>query len=351
MPSFPQQLKSTTCYMYKSLNESTRLSKYNPTIQFSHVGGAYTDAEVVFIQFYEPNKNPNRVLFLDEDLNLGIDAMDAWKNSERIASSSNDVMNHILLAYPESDISIQYEIVHKKELDVDNVWNALGVFPIFKETTELFITHNDAIDRGRDQLEEYPDTVLGTIRVTPNSFKKKTITEKRDTTVIDLICNTGGICSFIFAVYALLFGAQPFRPWGIVQKAGLIKSQEEKKFERLGRYFNIPEVQGVPLVSPVHQRYSKIYCENECNKENLQKMNSQKHSSESDQQEIENMSDVQNRLRQLEGRSQILELVLKAYYFDDEIFYQLNRARENSQVIPDDGDLESGTDTICNNRK
>jgi hypothetical protein len=70
-----------------------------------------------------------------------------------------------------------------------------------------------------------------------------------------------------------------------------------------------------------------------------------------DEQKTDAMSDVQRRLEQLEGRNQILELVLRAYYVDDEIFHQLNLARNPPKRKHKTGDLESGNDsqvTCCN---
>jgi hypothetical protein len=339
--------------MYKSSNDSMLPSEYNPTVRFSHVGGAYNLVEAVFIQFYEPNKNPNRVLFFGEDLkDLGIDKMDKWKDTERRSGTSNDIMNHILIAYPESDISVQYEIVHRKVIDVHNPWNYFGVFPQFKEETELIITHNDALDRGRDKLEEDPGKILGSIRVTPNSFQKRIITEKRDTTIIDVLGSVGGVASVLFTVYTILFGARPLRPWGIIQKSTIIQHQPKKKAKQLKHYFDIQAVQGIPLVTPVHSRYSALYNRNVRNNGELERTNdNQSPLPQPNEQKIDDMSDFQRRLEQLEGRNQILELVLKAYYVDDEIFHQLKQARETPDIIPKTDDLESESDsqvTCCN---
>lgn len=335
MPSFPQERLSTKCYMYKySTDDSMRLYRYNPTARFSHVGGAYRPTEVIFVQFYEPTKNPNRVLFFNESLEgLGIKEMDQWKESERRAGTSIDVMRQILPAYPESDISVQYEVVHRKSIDAKNVWNYFGPFPRYIESTELSITHNDALDRGRNHLVTDPNTVLGTIHVTPNNFKKRIITEKRDTTLLSVFGNIGGVASIIFAVYAFLFGTKPVGPWGIVQKTSWVKHQKQKKLKQLEDSFNISKVQGVPLVTPVHQRYAEIYSKNAPSDEKIQQVNEELSIMElgvreaGDDSSSRDVSDLKYRMEQMEGRNQMLELILKAYYVDDEIFQQLNKAR------------------------
>jgi hypothetical protein len=343
VPSFPQQQQSTTCYMYKSSEYNMPLTEYNPTVRFSHIGNVYNPGEAVFVQFYEPSKNPNRVLFFDEDLDeLDVNKMDEWKDSERRAGTSNDVMNHILLAYPESDISVQYEISYRKAIDVDNMWNYFGVFPAYIEKTELSITHNDAIERVKNGITNSSRKVLGSIRVTPNNFQKRIITEKRDTTIINMLGNAGGVFSVLFGFYVFLFGTSPFRPWGIVQESSFISSQKEKKYRHLLYYFNVEGVKGLPLVSAVNKKYNAIYNKNDLHQKCRGKgmfgnesrssqglENNEDKSPKPDIRGPENdIQDLKERLEQLEGRNQVLELVLKAYYVDDEIFCQLEKAIE-----------------------
>jgi hypothetical protein len=317
--------------MYVSSNDSMLLDQYNPTALFSHVGGAYTRGEAVYVQFYEPEKNPNRVLFLDEDLdNLGIEEMDRWKDSERRAGTSNQVMDQILIAFPESEISVQFEVVHRKKINPYHGWNYFGAFPQYIESTELHITHsNDVIEREGEFLLTDPETKLGMIRVSPKDFKKRIITEKRDTTIITVLGTAGGVASVLFTAYSLLFGVKPSRPWGFVHRTNLITFQEQKKLRQLESYFDVKEVKGIPLVTPVHERYADLYVKNVPYSENLKSALPLERSDS----KIENIASdfvlLQNRVHQLEGRNQILELVLRAYYIDVEIFQQLDRARQN----------------------
>lgn len=348
MPSFPQQRRTTKCYMYKTANESMQLYSYNPTVQFTHVGGAYSEVEAVFIQFYEPSKNPNRVLFFNESPEaVGFAEMDNFKDSERRAGTSREVMKQILLAYPESDISVQYEVVHRKSIDPNRVWNYVGAYPIYILSTELGISHNDAIDRGRNKRME-PGTPLGYIRVTPNRFQNRVITEKRDTTILSVLGSIGGIVSVLFGLYAVLFGTKPKGPWGIVQKSSLIPSQKNKKLNELEDYFDISEVQGIPFVSPVHQRYNDIYNKNMSKNKKLEEEPLLKRL-DIEQHQTGDPTDMCHRLEQLEGRNQILELVLKTYYVDDEIFRQLKKFRQrhptSSYNSPITGDLENASDS------
>jgi hypothetical protein len=339
--------------MYKSSDDSMLLEKYNPTALFSHIGGAYLEGEAVYVQFYEPSKNPNRVLFFGEDLHgLDLQTMDEWKDFERRASS-NEVKDQIFLAYPESEVSVQFEVIHRRKIDPYNGWNYFGAFPQYLELTELRITHSDdSVDRGNSFLVTNPNTKLGSIRVTPSDFTRKVITEKRDTTIITLLGTMGGVAGVLFTAYALLFGVKPNRPWGFVHKTGLISFQKQKKLRQLEEYFDIKEVKGIPLVSPVNQRYADLYSKNVHGIGIAEQINEkfpllELNDSKTDDT-TRDFSVLQGRVEQLEGRNQILELVLRAYYIDVEIFQQLDRARQIASTKAEDLENQHQSQATCN---
>lgn len=104
------------------------------------------------------------------------------------------------------------------------------------------------------------------------------------------------------------------------------------------KYFHISEVESVPFITPVHQRFSSIQ---KVNSQQNEKPDVRREDSEtelmatnfynsSNNEDLENprsvynLTDVGDRLGQLEGRNQILELVLKSYYIDDSIFQELS---------------------------
>jgi hypothetical protein len=320
--------------MYKSSSDSMRLYPYNPTVRFSHVGGANDSIEAVFIQFYEPSKDPNRVLFFGENLDgLGVNEMDTWIDSETQAGTGNDIMNQVLIASPESDISVQYEIVQRKRIDENNLWNYFGAAPQFIETTELAITHNDAIDLGGNNFQEDPRKVLGSVRVTPTSFRRRIITERRNNTFISEFGAVGGTVANLFALYAFLFGMKPSNPWGFVQRSA---QQKKAKLDQLLNYFEVNDIKAIPLVTPVHKRYEDLHHMNVCKEDGLGEHKEASHTDKPpSEEESPNLSEkelspseLQRRIELIEGRSQTLELILKAYYIHDEIFEQLKEAKK-----------------------
>lgn len=343
-PSFPGQIDHVKCYMLKSEEKKSVVTKESPELTFLTSGVTNTKYQFVHIQFYETEKNPNRVVYFNETI-PGFDAAatDRWLDSELTSGSKSDVVDQVLTIYPDSFVSIQFQTVHTDKLDPNYVWNYFGIFPKYIKTSELSITHTDIMNR--DIFITTPrttPTTLGIIRLSPASFRVKTIVEKKNVTVVSALGVFSGIVSMLLAVQVFFFGARPTDPWGMFQKVSARTHQKQDKKEEMERYFHIPDIESVPFVTPVHQRFSSIY------KLNSQKL-IEKHPDEQDILEEElldkkfcteidinsdiipmqgytstsNLSDIETRLSQLEGRNQILELVLKAYYIDDKVFREL----------------------------
>ncbi|GAA5814114.1 hypothetical protein MFLAVUS_007604 [Mucor flavus] len=247
----------------------------------------------IHIQFYEPEKNPNRVIYFNETIpDFDAAATDRWLDFELTNSFKSDVVNQVLTIYSDSYVSIQFQIVHTDKLDLNYVWNYFGIFPKYIKTSELSITHTDVM--SHDIYITRPrttPTLLGEIQLSLASFR-----------------------------------------------ASVRTLQKQDKKEEMEIYLHIPDIESVPFVTPVHQRFSSIY------KLNSQKL-IEKHPDEQERFEEElldekfdsnsdiipmqgytltgNLGDIETRLSQLEGRNQILELVLKTYYIDDKVFREL----------------------------
>ncbi|GAA5801944.1 hypothetical protein HPULCUR_007402 [Helicostylum pulchrum] len=343
-PSFPGQMDSVKCYMLKSEENKSVVTKESPKLTLFNFGVTNAKHQSIHIQFYEPEKNPNRVVYFNETIpDFDVAATDQWLDSELTSTSKSDVINQVLTIYPDSYVSIQFQTVHTSKLDPNYVWNYFGVFPKYIKTSELSITHTDVMNRDiYITTPQTAPTILGELQLSPASFRVKTIVEKKNVTVISALGVFSGIVSMLLAVQVFFFGARPTDPWGMFQKASVRTRQKQDKKEEMGRYFHIPDIESVPFVTPVHQRFSSIY-----------KLNSQdlieRQPDEKDRLEEElldekfypevdnnsdlipmqgytstgNISDIETRLSQLEGRNQILELVLKAYYIDDKVFREL----------------------------
>ncbi|KAI9250694.1 hypothetical protein EDC94DRAFT_622924 [Helicostylum pulchrum] len=344
-PSFPGQFGSTKCYMHKSNHTSSVVTKDAPTVLFYHKGRSNLKRQTVYVQLYEPEKNPNRVVYFNEKIDgFDLEATDKWLDSERAGNSKSGVANQFLAVYPDSYVSLQFDIVNTRKIDLDSKWNLLGIFPKFIDVSELSITHTDVLNYDTYVGSKQSSlTYLGEIQVSPASFNVKTITEKRDITVVSTLGVFAGIVSMLLAFHIFLFGSRPTDPWGLFQKVSIRRNQKQKKKEEMENYFHIPEVESVPFITPVHQRFLSLHKVNsqQNEKQNIRQKDSEtelmttksysqiEYSSDNNEdlenpRSVYNLDDVGDRLAQLEGRNQILELVLKSYYIDDKIFRELS---------------------------
>lgn len=330
--------------MYKSTDSDSIVSKDSPELLFNHLASITSDEQMIYIQFYEPKKNPNRVVYLDENVSgMDINSIDKWLETEGYGSSDDEVVSQVLTIYPGTYCSIQFKTIYTATIDPNNFWNYIGIFPKYIYTSELTITHSDIMKFNTTALSQTPDApaiIVGEIKIAPAGFTVKTTTEKRDDTFVSALGVFAGIVSILLAIQVFLFGATPADPWGMFQKASFRQYQKEKKKEELERYFGIPDVKSLPFVTPVHQRFTSIYSLNSLQLKKRQNPTGEgiildekivlpkaEDSSENEIQEnsslVSVVDDLSNRLSQLEGRNQILELILKSYYIDDKIFREV----------------------------
>ncbi|KAI7877303.1 uncharacterized protein EV154DRAFT_576901 [Mucor mucedo] len=362
-PSFVEQAGDTQCHLYDSISNVTVVSQDRAVLRFYHMGFAYHLQQAVHLQFYEPHKNPNRVLFRNETIpGYDVKFMDDWLASESNSGSKSDDLSRVVSVHPDSTMYIQFETVYTHQIDPDSWWNFVGIFPKYIYTSELSITHTEPMSRGTyAKTEGQEAVVLGDIVISPKTFSQRIITEKRDTTIVSSLGVVGGIVGILLAIQVFLFGARPPKPWGIVHTTTIRSSIKDKRQRILEKYFSVPDAQSVPFVTPVHQRFSSIY-----------ELNSSDNHHDHEEQLIEEnvllddeglkldhdvdetlsktpildaamdikdtLKDLQERLGHLEGRNQMLELVLKAYYIDDRIFQELHKP-SSSEPSRKDGQL------------
>ncbi|KAI9364094.1 hypothetical protein BD770DRAFT_379257 [Pilaira anomala] len=328
--------------MYRGGNGNSIVSRDSSELVFNHIGLISSQYQAVYIQFYEHEKNPNRVVYFDETLpDFDVESADKWLESELSSNSDSEIVNQVLTVYPNTYASIQFEVVYTTKLDPNSAWNYIGIFPKYIQTSELSITHTNIMkyDTVISTDAGAPETYIGEIKVSPASFTVKTITENKDVTLISALGVFAGIVSFLLAIQVILFGARPVDPWGLFQKTSIRANRKDKKKKELERHFGIPDVKSVPFITPVHKRFTPIY--------NLSSEEDRNEKSDGSQEEllherifrnmepdlngealemnslVSGFNDLRTRLSQLEGRNQILELVLKSYYIDDKIFREL----------------------------
>ncbi|KAI8890253.1 hypothetical protein K501DRAFT_312083 [Backusella circina FSU 941] len=314
-PNYPNALanpRKTICYLYAPLNPMN-VTENNNKILITTTGFTYENNESIFIQLYKPTEDINRVVYLDQTL-PGIDyaAVQEWT----LTDIDSDLQ---VVASPNSHTCIEYQEINYQKINQDASWNCFGIFPVYSEFSNLTLDHTYPVIPNLSGSSGIAQEMFNEITITPKTFTKITISEKRDSTIIDIIGSIGGVLGLIVGLNIFLFGSRPAKPWGVIQrKAGNYK----KLSNELESRFYLDEAQ-VPFVSPVHQRFMNIYIASLNEK--------QQHGDPLTKEllDLENNEHVENRLSRLEARNQLLEMVLRSYYIDDEIFTALDFARRN----------------------
>jgi hypothetical protein len=276
-------------------------------------GWTYEQNEAIFVQLYRRSEDINRVIYLDEEL-PGIDPVDVLDWSLMDVKSDLQVT-----VYPDSFTHIEYQEINYQKIKQDEKWNYFGIFPVYSEFVNLTM---DATQPLIPSTSGTPQRMFNSITFAPQTFQTITRTEKRDDTILNVIGSFGGVLGLIFGLQIYLFGNRPTKPWGVIQRR---TGKYKKLSDELEKNFYLTEAQ-IPFVSPVHQRFVNV---------SFDSFNDMKHtvsSSDPLSQDImflENSEPLENRVSRMEARNQLLEMVLRSYYIDDEVFLALDYARRN----------------------
>lgn len=332
-PYFVGQENQLQCYMFK-YDKSVNSTVSSSSISFRVMGTINYNNEAVYVHVYDADKNPNRYIFFDEPLPVDT----TKKDIEAWASSDNDVsqISNYFSMYAESSTSIKYKTTHYNRLDPYGAWNYIGgVFPKYITTKELDIQYTVPTMKNRffgNNVTLYHK--LSEIQVSPLSFEKETVTEKRDSTIFGTLGAIGGIFGLLSLLQVILFGSRPISPWGI---AHLITLRKQNKVLSstldnglLNRNIKVnsesdrTDITFIPMSEPVDARFSNAF----------RKINAAgKYGREediNDQLPLLPPDNIDERLSRLEARNQMMELVLKSYYIDDKIFQSLKSARDET---------------------
>lgn len=350
--------------MYKSnATGGSTVPKSAAKLSFSKWGKFTKDSQRIHIQFYEPEKNPNRVIFYNETI-AGYDAnaIDQWMDSEMFSGSTADTLDQVMSLPVDSEVHIQFKTVTTQEIDPTSLWNYLGIFPKYNIKSHLKITHTESTPTRTESLMSENDSAVrlqGEINVSPTDFFDTIITEKRDTTIVSALGVLGGVIGILIFIEVVLFGTKPNSPWGLVQSAKFLSVNRKGSKKNLSKYFLLPRHTDLPLQTPVHPRFSDIFDKhNQLNRRSKKEDLSSSSTCEAIPLELnygleqgEKVKEFQDtlpnvdmralleRVNKIEARNQILELVLKTYYIDNSVFSELqNIVNERELAVEEEQD-------------
>jgi hypothetical protein len=151
---------------------------------------------------------------------------------------------------------------------------------------------------------------LGTFVVAPAAYQTTVYKESKIYSLLNALGFVGGVVGLVFGFQAWLFGYRPRSPWGVVHRWSV---GDMKRSLLRGLQNNFKTEAGIPLVHPVHKRFSQ-----------------QQQPGYTPYSPFDADPD---RISKVEERMQVLELLFKAYYVDDEVFRSLDNANKQGQEL------------------
>ncbi|KAI8880141.1 hypothetical protein K501DRAFT_275879 [Backusella circina FSU 941] len=301
------------CYLYAP-KYPIQVSPKNATILITTQGYTYKRQESIYIQIYRREENMNRIIFNNETI-PGITESDV--QSWSINETQSDLQ---VTTYPNSYTKIEYQETDYKEIRGDKKWNYFGAYADFNNFTRLSIDFSQPVipnSIGRNETQQF---FYHSFTLTPKEFRRTTVTEKRDSTILGMFGSIGGVVSLLIAVQIILFGTRPSSPWGIFHYWTWKSKSAPPELEE---QFYISEAQ-IPFINPVHQRFNDVFKKNS---DQVGLMNTSSSSSIS----LIDKENIEERVARLEARNQVLELVMKNYYLDDQVFLALEHPQRASE--------------------
>ncbi|KAI8141483.1 hypothetical protein BJV82DRAFT_619362 [Fennellomyces sp. T-0311] len=341
-PFFFSNLGAVSCYLFLPDDLQLALnsipgSNNGSLLHFALQGSpAETQEGRTHITFYAPGMNPNREFyFSDGDRYYKKQLLTQDQISDWLIADANDYQSDNIVDVQTNDAAfVHYQLQDYQHLQ-NNGWNFVGFSPVLNTTPQVEITKRvQAMN-----LERYspPNGQLNEIMVLPASFTTVRIREQKIYSLLNALGFLGGLFGLFVAFQALIFGHRPNSPWGIIHRWSVGNMKRSLSRELTSR-FDVLKTP-VPLMNPVHRRFSLIDVKNygprqveDNNYLNAVENGSLRspHPMESEHRE-EDWSDRQ-RIEQVEERMQLLELVFKSYYIDDEVFRRLDRALKRPSI-------------------
>ncbi|KAI7855622.1 hypothetical protein BDC45DRAFT_582719 [Circinella umbellata] len=293
------------------------------------------------IELYPHGRNPNLAVY-----NGGTEQrfLSKLELKQWLRTDSNDMQmaNHYRLEY-NSYTSISYEIPTHKSLTT-SLWNSVGIAPIYESVPNLVTTY-------KSNTLKNDSHAANSIDIYPISMTETTLQDQRIYTLLTVIGPASGMFALLVALDSVLFGYRPRSPWGVFHRFGgrrLRHSLLNHLYDRFGGL-----QQPIPLINPVNEQSFSIRDGYHWNseKQSYSPISLWKHQHQNDEliDVKRQLTKTTTRLHELERRTQLMEIVFKTYYVDDEIFYNLYNAHElnnSSGINAMDNSVGEGSITV-----
>ena len=308
-PVFTSSLGGVSCFLFRAPKDfqmtATSGANNGSTMLFYPFGDQSTTYGRIHVSTYPKEMDPNvKIYGIQDDVTVLMSDIDVinWMTRER-----NDIQtNNVYSMEPSTYSALGYELVDHQYLQ--NVgWNYVGFSPITNSTPEIETSFRQEAPNPNYTLTHQN---LGLLAVFPSKFVSTRDREVKMYTLLNALGFVGGIFGLLLALQTWLFGYRPRSPWGVVQRWS-IGDMKQSLLNGLSTNFRTAPETGIPFIHPVHRRFSVL--------------NALPSAQESERE----------RIARVEERMQVLELLFKAYYVDDEVFRSLDNAnRRETGILP-----------------
>ncbi|KAG1467225.1 hypothetical protein G6F56_004526 [Rhizopus delemar] len=313
-PFFTGNLGTIACYLFRpsagSKLADTPGSNNGSQILFTMYGDQSIDYGRIHISVYPQRMDPNVIVYNISDNNVLLNEAEVvkWQNNEK-----NDIqVENVYTIEPFTYSALSYNLIDRSYLQSDR-WNILGFLPIAEFTQEVDTTFRQGTP---DSNYMSAHSNLGVLTVYPSKFATTTKKEVKNYTLVNALGIIGGIAGLLLTIQAWVFGFRPKSPWGVIHRWSIGK-MKRSLLNGLRSKFRTTD-SGIPLVDPVHRRFSMA---------DLSQME------ENEMQRVDcGKENDDRRMNRMEERVQMLEMLFKAYYVDDEVFRSLDDANRTKQT-------------------
>ena len=279
-------------------------------LRIGYIPSVAGKAAYVYISLYPQGRDPNLVTYFDQAQSLTDDQMALWINEEQ---SDVHLTNHYSIgAGTFSTVRFQHETRESLKQDY---WNRVGFFSRYNTSLDL---NTDIISSPMelDAIDGSGVPIMQTVNLVPTDFKSVRTRQQKLHTVVSVLGPVGGALTIFGTLLVLLFGTRTSSPWGFVQQFSFGQAKRSLMYNLYTSFYPW-RTQSVPFVE-----YTKP-------------LESQRQST-SPHQAVDippcpNSHDDQGcrhakELEEMHSRFQMMEVVLKHYYINTEVFDRISTA-------------------------
>ncbi|KAI9275481.1 hypothetical protein BDA99DRAFT_601110 [Phascolomyces articulosus] len=312
-------------------------TKPNPSIDGNTTFISYSR---IHVSLYPRGRNPNLAYYFgDTSQKLSESDIQVWLNEERndLQTSSSNTYTLELGAYS----SVAYQLQEHLYLDNDNGWNSIGFAPNYNSVPEVASVFR-AGSATQLRVESFGKNILD---LYPSNYALVTLKEQKIYTVLTAIGSAGGLLTLLFTLDTFLFGVRPNSPWGVIHRWSM-GSAKKSLLTGLRDQFGFLTM-AIPFINPVRphlipqEKYEtyKIIPATATDSSGMGLFSHQQRQQDEKNYTMDNEASLQQenkeikkQLEELQRRVQLMELMLKSYYINDELFSNLNSAVSNGGV-------------------